>query len=129
MTLEHLPPFELKRAGDAGEIAGYASVFGGTDAFGDRIAPGAFSRSLAEHRAAGTRPLMLWQHDATKPVGVWTSLAEDERGLKVVGRLTLDSTGGRDAYALLKDGAVGGLSIGFIARDFSLSGKSTIWCG
>ena len=69
--VEHLPPVEVKLAGDGtGTLSGYASRFGGRpDAYGDVIAPGAFSASLAQHAAAGTRPLMFWSHDPSRPIG------------------------------------------------------------
>lgn len=117
---EFLAPVEVKLlAGDTrGAFAGYASAFGGApDAYGDTIAPGAFSTSLAEHAAAGTRPLMLWSHDPARPIGVWTSIREDQTGLHVEGMLTTDSRDGADAYALLRSAAINGLSIGFRTRD------------
>lgn len=101
----------------AGSFSGYASVFGGApDDVGDVVAPGAFRRSLAEHKAAGTRPLLLWQHDPDQPIGVWTGIVEDGRGLKVSGRLVLETARGREAHALLKAGALDGLSIGYRVR-------------
>ena len=100
-----------------GEIEGYASLFGGEpDSVGDVVAPGAFARSLAEHKQAGTAPLMFWQHDQSEPIGVWTDVREDLSGLAVKGRLVLESGKGREAYALLKAGALNGLSIGFLSR-------------
>lgn len=105
---------EIRLAADeSGAVAGYAAVFGQPDAFGDTLVRGAFARSLEQHRAAGTRPLMLWSHDPGNPVGVWDEITEDAKGLKVSGRLVLDATAGRDAHALLKAGAIDGLSIGF----------------
>lgn len=98
---------------DAGAITGYAAVWGQRDAYGDVVTPGAFSKSLEQHRAAGTMPLMLWSHDPARPVGVWTGMTEDDKGLKVEGRLIMDATPGRDAHAFIKAGAVNGLSIGF----------------
>lgn len=110
--------FEVKFATDeAGTVSGYASVFGGEpDSYGDIIAPGAFTASLAEHKAAGSAPLMLWQHDPLEPIGVWGELREDATGLFVTGRLVLDTRRGQDAYALLKAGALNGLSIGYRTR-------------
>lgn len=102
-----------------GLISGYASLFGGDpDSQNDVIAPNAFSQSLAQHKAAGTQPLMLWSHDQSKPVGVWLDIKEDSAGLRVTGQLILSSQGGKDAYELLKAGALNGLSIGFITKDF-----------
>lgn len=102
---------------DAGLISGYASVFGGApDSYGDIIVKGAFAKSLAEHKAAGTVPLMLWQHDRTDPIGAWLDLREDDTGLAVTGRIILATQRGQETYALLKGGALNGLSIGFRTR-------------
>ena len=101
---------------DSGTISGYASVWNKPDSFGDVLVRGAFAASLAAHRANGSRVLMLWSHDPSRPVGTWDSIIEDDIGLRVEGRLVLDSTGGRDAHALTKAGALDGLSIGFVTR-------------
>jgi len=101
---------------DEGTFSGYASVWGQPDAFGDVIQKGAFARTLAEHRRAGTVPGLFWSHNPAEPIGRWTSLSEDETGLKVDGRLVLETRRGQEAHALLKAGALNGLSIGFRAR-------------
>lgn len=98
----------------AGFVSGYASVFERTDLSGDRIRAGAFARALRERGPGGIR--MLWQHDPAQPIGVWTKLVEDARGLYAEGRLALDTAQGRDAFALLRQEALDGLSIGFRAR-------------
>lgn len=110
---------ELKAVGDDGSIEGYGSVFGVVDDWDDTVAPGAFKSSLAEHKAAGTMPAMLWQHDSRQPIGVWTEMAEDAKGLRVKGKLALDTAQGRETYTLLKMGALKGLSIGFISKEWS----------
>lgn len=94
-----------------GAIEGYASLFDVADSGGDVVTPGAFRRSLAKRGAAGVK--MLWQHNAAEPIGVWTSLVEDARGLKVAGQLDLSVARAREALSLLRAGAVDGLSIGF----------------
>jgi len=96
-----------------GTFAGYASLFGQADDQKDIVSPGAFASAL--RRRGTSRIAMLYQHEPSRPVGVWTSLREDERGLWVEGRLALDADDGRDAHALLKAGALTGLSIGFHA--------------
>lgn len=113
------PAFELKRATiDAdGVFAGYASVFNERDSYGDTILPGAFADSLAAHKAAGTRPALLWNHDAGAPVGRWDLIEEDARGLAVEGRLALETERGREAHALLKHKAIDGLSIGYFVPE------------
>lgn len=96
-----------------GMIEGYASLFDRVDMAKDAIEPGAFRASLARGGASGVR--LLWQHDAKEPIGVWRSLVEDERGLRVLGELNLSAARARDAFALIRQGAVDGLSIGFKA--------------
>lgn len=114
--IHEAPPVEFRFApGDAGTLSGYASVFGPpADQHGDIVAPGAFAKSIA----SGVRPLMLWSHDLSEPIGAWTDVREDQTGLHVTGRLTLETRRGAEAYALLRDGALNGLSIGFRAVGF-----------
>lgn len=93
-------------------FAGYAAIFGRSDRGGDIVRAGAFARSLA--RAPGRVPL-LWQHAPARPVGRLEYLKEDKRGLRVIGRLS-EGIAGREAAALLKEGAVRGLSFGYRVR-------------
>ena len=57
---------------------------------------------------------MLWQHNSAEPIGVYESIREDDIGLWIEGRLLLDLEKGKEAYILLKNQAIRGLSIGFI---------------
>jgi HK97 family phage prohead protease len=59
---------------------------------------------------------LLWQHDAARPIGRIEYLREDKRGLRVIARLS-GGKAGREAAALLKDGAVRGLSFGYRVRE------------
>ncbi len=109
------PVFVFKASGAeaSGTFTGYASTFGGEpDAYGDIIAAGAFSESLQAHQAKATAPAMLWAHQTSEPIGRWSALKEDRRGLAVTGRLTLGTKRGAEAHALMKDDALG-LSIGY----------------
>ena len=110
---------QIKAAGDDGTVEGYGSVFGVRDNYDDVIAKGAFIQSLKDHKAAGTMPAMLWQHDADKPIGVWTEMVEDEKGLRIKGQLALETVKGKEAHALLKMGALNGLSIGFMSKEWA----------
>ncbi len=94
-------------------IAGYAALFDRVDRGGDVIRRGAFAREVAK---AGALPL-LWQHDATRPLGRVEALSEDGRGLRMVARLAEGSRAGAEALALVKSGAVTGLSFGYRVRD------------
>ncbi len=96
------------------EFEGYASLFGVADSAGDVVAPGAFAQSL---RARGVeRVRLLYQHFAHEPIGVWETIREDATGLYVKGRLLTDVERARDVLALIRDGALDGLSIGFRTR-------------
>jgi HK97 family phage prohead protease len=111
-------PFSVKAVSEDGVIEGYGSVFGVRDSYSDIVARGAFAASLSAHKAAGTMPALLWQHRADEPIGVWQSMEEDERGLAARGQLAMDTVRGREAYALLKMGALNGLSIGFYSKSW-----------
>lgn len=105
-------PSPLKGRGGL-RFAGYAAVFGHPDRGGDVVQAGAFARSL--RRGAGRVPL-LWQHEPGRPIGRIEYLKEDRRGLRVIGRLS-EAPSGREAAALLKEGAVRGLSFGYRVRE------------
>lgn len=94
-----------------GTFEGYGSVFNNTDLGNDVIKTGAFTKSLAERGTKGVK--LLYQHKSDMPIGVFDEIVEDSHGLRVKGRLALGTTAGRDAYELLKMGALDGLSIGF----------------
>jgi len=90
-------------------IEGYAAVFNRRDLNGDIIAPGAFARTLKKQGPVR----MLYQHAAEAPIGRWTSLKEDTRGLFVKGEIILSSPRAREVYELIAGGALDGLSIGY----------------
>jgi HK97 family phage prohead protease len=98
---------------EGAEIAGYASLFGAADQGGDVVQKGAYGASLARLAAAGRGVKMLWQHDPSRPIGVWDEVREDSRGLFVRGRLLLEVQAAREAHVLLQAGAIDGLSIGY----------------
>lgn len=103
-----------KAVSDSGVIEGYASIFGNVDSYGEIVEPGAFAKSLVKSQRARRSIKMLWQHDPHKPIGIWDELTEDSKGLWVKGRLFKDSvTQASEAYVLLKEGALDGLSIGY----------------
>ena len=83
-------------------FAGYAAVFDVADRGGDVVRPGAFG----DVRAV---PL-LWQHRGA-PVGMVERVAEDARGLRVIGRIEEPRLA-----ALVAAGAVAGLSFGYRVR-------------
>lgn len=94
-----------------GTFEGYASLFGRVDMSRDIVERGAFARSIAKRGAGGIR--MLFQHDPNQPIGTWMSIEEDAFGLKVRGRLAAGVGRAQEVGALMRDGALDGLSIGF----------------
>lgn len=112
--MDHLDlSFRFEPTADAAEFAGYAVVWGERNGHNEIVQHGAFAKSLAAHRAAGTKPVMLWSHNPADIIGVWDEIREDDKGLFVKGRLLTEVTSGREAYERMKAGAVNGLSIGF----------------
>ena len=108
-------PLEIKLAGGReGLIEGLASPYGGApDLYGDVIAEGAYSATIAEHKASGIALPMLWSHDLARPIGRWLELREDPAGLLVKGQINLETSAGKDALAHLEAKDLSGLSIGF----------------
>lgn len=107
------PTFYIKSTSDEGHIEGYASVFNVVDEQGDNVVYGAFKKAIEKFKSTNKMPKMLWQHDTKKPIGVWEDLEETEHGLFVKGRILLDLKYGREAWSLLKNKAIDGLSIGY----------------
>lgn len=113
LEVKYLPFEGQALAAESGEVQGYASLFGEADQGGDVVAPGAFRASLARLAAAGRKVKFLWQHDPARPIGVWHAVHEDSRGLSVTGKILADVAQGAEALALMRAGAVDGLSIGY----------------
>lgn len=123
LGLKHLPiEFDAKAVKDDGSFEGYASTFGNVDSGYDVVMPGAFTKSLLERPAP--RIKMLWQHDRTQPIGVWTDASEDSKGLFVKGALLREVQRGAECYALMKAGVIDSMSIGYktMEADFTQSG-------
>ena len=114
-TKHHLDmPMRIKSVGDDGTFSGYGSVFGVEDSYGDVVMKGAFDASLADWKAKSMMPALLWQHDTTEPIGVYTLMREDDHGLYVEGRLLIDDDPlAKRAHAHLKAGSLSGMSIGY----------------
>ena len=99
-----------------GEFIAYASVFGNVDSYGDVVQRGAFTKSIAKWSASGNTVPILYGHDSKNPhmnVGGVVSMVEDERGLKVHGRLDLDTETGEQVYRLVKGRRLSQLSFAY----------------
>jgi HK97 family phage prohead protease len=106
--------FELKSLDTDGSFAGYGSVFNNADAYRDVVKPGAFQKTLEEWKTKGALPPILWQHDSRSPIGPYTLMREDSKGLYTEGQLLIkDVQQAREAHALMKANAIRGQSIGY----------------
>jgi|TARA_B110000483_G_scaffold215478_1_gene266182 HK97 family phage prohead protease len=104
---------EIKAESNQGIFTGYGSIFGNEDQGNDIMQKGAFTKSLVNRPVSKVK--MLYQHKTDEPIGVFTDMYEDSKGLFVKGQLAMGTQKGREAYELLKMGALDGMSIGFRA--------------
>lgn len=105
--------FEFKSLKSDGTFTGYASIFGEHDYHDDIVVPGAFQKSLSVHKEKNRKIPMLWQHNSREPIGVYPVMVEDEKGLYVEGELNMKVQRAVEAHALMDQGALTGLSIGY----------------
>jgi HK97 family phage prohead protease len=109
-------PFEIKAADKDGTFTGYAAVFGNVDLGNDVIIPGAFKSA----KTTNDGKLRIAIGHRLDQLAGKASFMQDEHGLRVEGKLSLGVSYVRDAYELMKDGVLNGLSVGFnIMKDGS----------
>ena len=114
-----LAPLQIKAEKEDDDfltISGYGSVFGNEDAGGDMVMQGAFLDSIA----SGRKVKMLYQHDTAQVIGVFDTMSEDSYGLKMQGRISKTVGKGAEVAALIKMGAIEGLSIGYRTKEYSM---------
>ena len=121
-------PLTIKSVSDSGEFEGYGSVFGVEDSCGDVVVRGAFAASLAKWQEKGRLPALLWQHNMSEPIGIYTEMREDDTGLFVKGRLLIDADPlAKRAHGHMKAGSLSGLSIGYMLDDYDYDKEKGIW--
>lgn len=130
-------PFSVQSTDDKGTFEGFGAVFDvehETSSWSlgpewkDRIRPGAFARTLAEHQKRGTKPLMLLMHERGNIPGRWDEISEGKDGLKTRGwvhpaALLSSRVPVREA---LKESMIDGLSIGFRVRKATLDQEKKV---
>lgn len=108
---------------DGWQIKGYATRFGNKNTYGFSIAAGAYADLVSKE----ARVPMFFNHASWEvPIGKWTELEEDSRGLKVVGVLTEGVSLAADVYAALKAGTVDGLSVSIGLDEKNLVSKDGV---
>lgn len=122
--------FKIKSVEKDGTFAGYGSVFGNADFYNDVVMPGAFQKSLSSWQDKDALPPILWQHASDQPIGPFTHMSEDGKGLYVEGQLLIDDVQqAKEAYALIKSKTISGMSIGYDVPDGGMEydGKTNVW--
>jgi len=121
----HATDFEIRETADGMSFTGYAAVFNSDSEplpFIERIAPGAFKRSLQSRNEVK----LLWNHDAGEPLasvrGGTLKLTEDEIGLRVEATLA-NTTRGRDVAELIRSKTIDSMSFGFSVIKDSWQGE------
>lgn len=102
---------DLQAITESGIFEGYACLFGIEDLGHDVIAKGAFAKSLSRRGVNGVK--LLSQHDPAQPIGRWLDIREDAKGLYVKGQLLPQIDKAKEILAMMKNGILDGLSIGF----------------
>lgn len=119
--------FEIKAVNDDGFFSGYGSVFDNVDSAREIVRKGAFTKSIGEWIGKNRMPPVLWNHNRDEPIGVYTKLEEDDRGLYVEGKLLVnDVRRAREVHALLKAEAIGGMSIGYAVKSASRADQAGV---
>ncbi|WLG14627.1 HK97 family phage prohead protease [Psychrobacter cibarius] len=119
--------FDVKAIDDEGLFSGYCSVNDVEDSYGEVVKKGAFADSIKAWADKGKMPPILWQHNRSEVIGVWTKLTEDDHGLYGEGRLLIkDVARARETHALMKHGAIDGLSIGYRLQKWSYNEDESV---
>ena len=105
-TKESLKDLDLKNK----VITGYLSSFGNKDYDNDIIEKGAFTKTINERK---NQIFFLNQHDWKMPLGKFSVLREDEKGLYFESEPMIDTTYSNDLLKLYDAGIVKEHSIGF----------------
>ena len=125
-SLERKSTFiEIKNINNLGKFYGYASIFNVKDSYNDIILPFAFKNCL-KNKNIKKDIKMLWQHCQDKPIGYFDIIKEDTIGLYVEGQIMLDIQQGLEAYKLIKNKTVTGLSIGYSVKEAEYSTKDDV---
>lgn len=111
---------------DEGVFEGYAAVFNERNGHNEIVMPGAFKRTLSEHKQRGQNPPMFLHHDRSRIAGVWAEMREDAKGLLVRGSFAMKTRDGAEAFELARMGGLTGVSIGFRERGSRMDADGTL---
>jgi HK97 family phage prohead protease len=109
----NLKDCELKFASSEGVVSGYGAVFGNLDSKNDIIMPGAFDAVLKSGDPVDLYINHGWLRGEL-PVGRWSGLRQDTKGLLGDAGLIMQMPAAQNAYWAVKSGLASGFSIGFV---------------
>lgn len=101
---------------EEGQFEAYASIFGNIDSYGDVVQPGAFANTLKEWADSDNFLPVLFGHNMSDPdynIGHVIEATEDERGLRVLAQLDLDSPKGAQVHRMLKGKRISQMSFAY----------------
>lgn len=99
-----------------GQFEALVSVFGNKDAYGEKVMPGAFTRTLEEWATKGDPIPVYWSHRLDDPdfnIGHVLEASETEEGLYVKAQLDLDNPKAIATHNLMKSRRVTDFSFSF----------------
>lgn len=108
---------------EEGQFEAYAAVFDVKDSHGDIIRKGAFAETLAEWDASDAPIPVLYGHDfgeLMNNIGYVLAAEEDERGLKVIAQLDMDTPNGKQAHRLISQKRLTDLSFAFDVQEHKI---------
>jgi HK97 family phage prohead protease len=89
-----------------GTFEALVSVFGNIDVVGDRVLPGAFTKSLDRWESTGDPIPVIWSHmwdDPFAHIGKITTAVETKDGLRVEGQIDMDKPFAAQVYDLMAE--------------------------
>ena len=115
-TKQHITLEAKATATDQGEFVALAAAYS-VDRVGDRIVPGAFSKTIAHWRDSGKSIPLHWNHQGEPEdiIGAVdpATVEETKDGLRVAGKLDLSGTKAKEAWRAMKTGSMS-LSFGYM---------------
>ena len=119
LKMEHKSKeFKIKSAGDAGTISGYFSTYDREpDAYGDIIAPGAFTETIEKREASGHPFPLCWNHDLNMIIGKVDSIEDTGKGPLMTASF-FDTPLAQEKREIVKSGVVYQFSFAYDVQDW-----------
>lgn len=110
--------FKIKSAGDAGTISGYFSTYDREpDAYGDIIAPGAFTETIQKREESGHPFPLCWNHDLNMIIGKVDSIEDTDKGPLMTASF-FDTPLAQEKREIVKSGVVYQFSFAYDVQDW-----------